>query len=93
MSYDLLHRGRGITPNFFVDVANCPFMIVPCIVDQCHYDIKRIVNWYYTSYSKYSQFFLITILNIEEWLENCIPPISIDLHVYFYVLSRMLVLK
>lgn len=39
MSYDLLHRGRGIAPNFFADVANCPFMIVPCIVDQCYYVI------------------------------------------------------
>lgn len=84
MSYDLLHRGRGIAPNFFVDVANCPFMIVPCIVDQCHHDIKRIANWYYTSYSKYLHFFLLK-LNIEESLDNCISSISIDLHVYFYV--------
>lgn len=33
------------------------------------------------------------MLNIEESLDNCISSISIDLHVYFYVLSRMFSFK
>lgn len=33
------------------------------------------------------------MLNIEESLDNCISSIPIDLHVYFYVLSRMFSFK